>query len=133
MYLKLEYTKIRKFGLNKSSYLISIAKDQYFYWTDLKKTDKSPYTLHSCGIQCGQKHQKTVQAGRQSSPYFFDMVSVPNNVFFFHLHLLTPPPLLFRAAPPSQPPTFLKISTLVEIFNPNLQKKKGVGCRQWCQ
>ena len=28
---------MRKFGLNKSGYLISIVKDQYFYWTDLKK------------------------------------------------------------------------------------------------
>ena len=37
--LTLECTTVRKFGLNKSGYLISIAKDQYFYWTDLKKTD----------------------------------------------------------------------------------------------
>ena len=35
---------MKKFGLNKSGYLISIARDQYFYKTDLKKTDKSPHS-----------------------------------------------------------------------------------------
>ena len=45
MYLTLECTTIRKFGLNKSGYLISIGKDEYFYWTDLKQTGKSPHTL----------------------------------------------------------------------------------------
>ena len=43
----IECTTMRKFGLNKSGYLISVARDQYFYWTDLKKTDKSLHTLHS--------------------------------------------------------------------------------------
>ena len=38
---------MKRFGLNKSGYLISVAKDQYFYWTDLKKTDENPDTLHS--------------------------------------------------------------------------------------
>ena len=44
-YIRVHYNE--EFGLNKSGYLISIVKDQYFYWTDLKKTDKSPHTLHS--------------------------------------------------------------------------------------
>ena len=43
----IECTAMKKFGLNKSGYLISVAKDQYFYWTDLKKTDKNPHNLHS--------------------------------------------------------------------------------------
>ena len=42
----IECTTMRKFGLNKSGYLISFVKDQYFYWKNLKKTDKSPHTLH---------------------------------------------------------------------------------------
>ena len=33
-----------KFVLNKSGYLISVAKDQYFYLTNLKKTDNSPHS-----------------------------------------------------------------------------------------
>ena len=88
MYLTLECTTIRKFGLNKSGYLISIVKDQYFYWTDLKKTDKSPHTLHSIlhtlhtfhvdfvtfsHVECKLATSSRKKC-RQSSPHIFDML-----------------------------------------------------------
>ena len=113
MYHTLECTTMRKFGLNKSG-----------YWTDLKKTDKSPHTLHSIlhtlhtlhvdfvtfsHVEC-KLATRTRKHCRQSSSHIFDMLffcggeegggpeSVPNSFysfFIFSLQIIPPPPSPF--------------------------------------
>ena len=113
--LTLECTTVRKFGLNKSGYLISIAKDQYFYWTDLKKTDKSPHTLHSIlhtlhtlhvdlvtfsHVEC-KLATRTRKPCRQSSRHIFDMLFFCGGLNLYSSqplpHLLISP---FQSIPP---------------------------------
>ena len=95
---------MRKFGLNKSGYLISIAKDQYFYWTDLKKTDKSPHLFSSSTC-------KLLGEGWGRGQSSFPIFQFP----------------LFRATPLSHSFTpFLKISS-EPPFQPPPLKKRGRG------
>ena len=125
----IECTTMRKFGLNKSGYLISVVRDQYFYWTDLKKikvyilfilTHFSAHPIPNSTFRV-LKHLKdgeSTSKQKKKNNTRFPIVQSP----------------LFRAAIFPTSLLFLKISTqpptptflpLAKIFNSHLQKKGG--------
>ena len=105
MYLALECTTMSKFGLNKSGYLISIAKDQYFYW------------IVSLQIMGGGGGKAPPAPSPSSNPPFLEQLPLSHSFTPF-LKISSQPPL------PFQP--------LAKIFNPHFQKGGGGrGCGLW--